>query len=248
MFHNRASPKPSQVSKKKAWVPSDFLSRIEPFPALIVTPRAISAFQSDSVPPRHRLVSSWIARRPAKRPKDMDSMTKMMKFGLGEGVKRVEDIRLVSGRGAYASDAVDGAELRAVFLRSPYGHAKFRIDDIAAARAAPGVRAIYVASDFAHLGDLPCQEAVRNADGSLTPHKPYPVMASGEVHHVGDIVAMAVAETALQARDGAELIGVAWEELPAAVDMEEAIKPGAPLVFAGAPRNLAYDGFIGDKQ
>ena len=175
-------------------------------------------------------------------------MTKMMKFGLGQGVKRVEDIRLVSGRGAYASDAVDGAELRAVFLRSPYGHAKFRIDDIAAARAAPGVRAIYVASDFAHLGDLPCQETVLNADGSLTPHKPYPVMASAEVHHVGDIVAMAVAETALQARDGAELIGVAWEELPAAVDMEEAIKPEAPLVFAGAPRNLAYDGFIGDKQ
>jgi aerobic carbon-monoxide dehydrogenase large subunit len=175
-------------------------------------------------------------------------MTKLMKFGVGQGVKRVEDVRLVSGRGNYASDAVDGAELKAVFLRSPYGHAKFRIDDIEAARAAPGVRAVYVASDFAHLGDLPCQEKVLNADGSLTPVKPFPLIAAGEVDHVGDIVALAVADTALQARDAAELIGVVWEELPAAVDMEEAVRPGAPLVFAGAPGNLAYDGFIGDKQ
>ncbi len=173
---------------------------------------------------------------------------KPIKFGVGQGVKRVEDVRLVSGRGNYASDAVDGAELRAVFLRSPYGHAKFRIDDVEAARAAPGVRAIYVGRDFAGLGDLPCQEKVLNADGSFTPFKPFPLIASGEVDHVGDIVAMAVADTALQARDAAELIGVTWEELPAAVDMEEAIRPGAPLVFAGAPGNLAYDGYIGDKQ
>jgi len=62
------------------------------------------------------------------------------KFGIGQSVKRVEDIRLVSGRGNYASDAADKADLKAVFLRSPYGHAKFRIDDVEAARAAPGVR------------------------------------------------------------------------------------------------------------
>ena len=59
---------------------------------------------------------------------------------------------------------------------------------------------------------------------------------------------MVVADTALQGRDGAELIGVVWEELPAAVDMEEAIRPGAPLVFARAPNNVAYDNHIGDKQ
>ncbi len=173
---------------------------------------------------------------------------KPTKFGVGQGVKRVEDVRLVSGRGNYASDAVEGAELRAVFLRSPHGRAKFRIDDIEAARAAPGVRAVYVASDFADLGALPCVAPISNSDGSDTPHKPYPVIAENEVHHVGDIVAMAVADTALQARDAAELISVAWEELPAVVDMEEAVKPGAPLVFAGAPGNVAYDAHIGDKQ
>ena len=170
------------------------------------------------------------------------------KFGVGQSIKRVEDVRLVSGRGNYASDAVDKAELKAVFLRSPYGHAKFRIDDLEAARAAPGVRAVYVVSDFADLGDLPCLAPVPNADGSKTPLKPYPVMAADEAHHVGDIVAMVVADTSLQARDAAELIGVTWEELPASVDMEEAIRPGAPLVFAGAPGNIAYDNHIGNKK
>jgi aerobic carbon-monoxide dehydrogenase large subunit len=171
------------------------------------------------------------------------------KFGVGQSVKRVEDVRLVSGRGNYASDAVDKAELKAVFLRSPYGHAKFRIDDIEAARAAPGVRAVYVASDFSDLGGLPCLAPVPNADKSKkTPLKPYPVMASDEAHHVGDIVAMVVADTTLEARDAAELISVTWEELPAAIDTEEAVRPGAPLVFAGAPGNIAYDNYIGDKQ
>jgi carbon-monoxide dehydrogenase large subunit len=170
------------------------------------------------------------------------------KFGVGQSVKRVEDVRLVSGQGNYASDAADKAELKAVFLRSPYGHAKFRIDDVEAARAAPGVRAVYVASDVANLGDLPCLAPVSNSDGSNTPLKPYPVMAADEAHHVGDIVAMVVADTTLQARSAAELISVSWEDLPAVTDMDEALRPGAPLVFAGAPGNVAYDAHIGDKQ
>jgi carbon-monoxide dehydrogenase large subunit len=173
---------------------------------------------------------------------------KPTKFGVGQSVKRVEDIRFVSGRGAYASDVVDKADLKAVFLRSPYGHAKFRIDDIEAARAAPDVRGVYVASDFADLGDLPCLAPVPNSDGSNTPMKPYPVMASDEAQHVGDIIAMVVADTTVQARDAAELISVTWEELPVVTDMEEALRPGAPLVFADAPGNIAYDGHIGDKQ
>ncbi|HZZ23501.1 MAG TPA: xanthine dehydrogenase family protein molybdopterin-binding subunit [Roseiarcus sp.] len=173
---------------------------------------------------------------------------KPTKFGVGQSVKRVEDIRLVSGRGNYASDAVDQAELKAVFLRSPYGHAKFRVDDVEASCAAPGVRAVYVASDFADLGDLPCLAPVPNGDGSKTPLKPYPIMAADETHHVGDIVAMVVADTALQARDAVELISLTWEDLPAVTDMEAALQPDAPLVFAGAPGNVAYDTHIGDKQ
>jgi aerobic carbon-monoxide dehydrogenase large subunit len=173
---------------------------------------------------------------------------KPAKFGVGQSVKRVEDIRLVSGQGSYASDAVDKTELKAVFLRSPYGHAKFRIDDVEAARAAPGVQAVYVASDFADLGDLPCLAPVANADRSNTPLKPYPIVAADETHHVGDIIAMVVADTILQARDAVELISVTWEDLPAITDMEAALRPDAPLVFAGAPGNVAYDTHIGDKQ
>ena len=173
---------------------------------------------------------------------------KPTKFGVGQSVKRVEDIRLVSGRGNYASDAVDKAELKAVFLRSPYGHAKFHIDDVEAARAAPGVQAVYVASDFAELGDLPCLAPVPNADGSKTPLKPYPIVAADETHHVGDFIAMVVADTTLQARDAAELISVTWEDLPAVTDMEAALRSDAPLVFTGAPGNVAYDTHIGDKQ
>ena len=118
------------------------------------------------------------------------------KFGAGQSVKRVEDVRLATGQGRYASDACDGAALKAAFLRSPYGHARFSIGDLSQALAMPGVRAIYTAKDFAGLGGLPCLAPVPNSDGSQTPLKPYPVLAEGEAQHVGDIVAMVVAESA----------------------------------------------------
>jgi carbon-monoxide dehydrogenase large subunit len=169
------------------------------------------------------------------------------KFGAGQSVKRVEDVRLVTGSGRYATDACEGPALRAAFVRSPHGHARFKIGDLAAVRAMPGVRAVYTAKDFAGLGGLPCLAPVKNSDGSDTPMKPYPIMAEGQVDHVGDIVAMVVAESLAQARDAAEAVTVDWEDLPAAVDMEAAVRPGAPLVFAGAPGNVAYDTHIGDK-
>jgi carbon-monoxide dehydrogenase large subunit len=171
---------------------------------------------------------------------------KATKFGVGQGVKRVEDVRFVSGRGCYTSDLASENALSAVFLRSPHAHARFRVEDVEAARAMPGVKGVFVAADFAALGGLPCLEPIRNADKSLTPLKPYPVLAVGEVDHVGDIVAMVVAETTFGALDAVEAIAVAWEELPPVVDVEQAIRPGAPQVFAGAPGNLAYDAEIGD--
>jgi len=169
------------------------------------------------------------------------------KFGIGQPLKRVEDIRLVSGKGRYTSDAAVAAELRAAFLRSPHGHAKFRIGDLAAPRAMPGVRAIYTLADFAEMGGLPCMAAVENSDKTKTPLKPFPVMADETVEHVGDIVAMVVADTYAQARDAAEAIEVDYDILPAVVDMEAALRPGAPVVFPGAPGNVAYDAHVGDK-
>ena len=118
-----------------------------------------------------------------------------MKFGVGQPVKRVEDVRLVSGQGAFASDYAPEGALHAAFLRCPHAHAKFAVTDIEGARALPGVHGVFVASDFSALGELPCLAKVPNSDGSMTPAKPYPVMADEEAHHVGDIVAMAVADT-----------------------------------------------------
>ncbi len=111
----------------------------------------------------------------------------------------------------------------------------------------PGVRAIFTAEDFSGFDGLPCLGTVNNADGGKPSLKPYPVMAKGAVDHVGDIVAMAVADSYWEARDAAEAIAVEWRDLPAVVDMEEAVKPGSPLVFEGAPGNLCYDTAIGDK-
>jgi len=173
---------------------------------------------------------------------------KPTKFGMGQGIKRVEDVRLISGRGRYATDTSDEAALRAVFVRSPYGHARFKIGDLGAARSLPGVKAVWAANDFAALGGIPCLAPVANSDGSQTPLKPFPVMSDGEVQHIGDIVAMVVADTLAEARDAAEGLTIDWEELPAAVDVEQAILPGAPLLFSGAPGNIAYDTHIGDKS
>jgi carbon-monoxide dehydrogenase large subunit len=170
------------------------------------------------------------------------------KFGAGQSVKRVEDIRLITGQGRYASDACDDqGALKAAFVRSPYGHARFAIGDLDEAAAMPGVRAIYKAKDFAGLAGLPCLATVDNSDGSEPALKPYPIMAEAEAAHVGDIVAMVVAETAQQARDAAEAIPVTWDALPAVADMEAAIQPGSAAVWDGAPNNIAYDAHVGDK-
>ena len=172
---------------------------------------------------------------------------KPMKFGVGQPVRRVEDVRLVTGRGAYTSDYSPEGALHAVFWRSPHADAKFRIADIEAARAMPGVRAIFTAADFAALGTLPVLAPIANADGAYPPTKPYPVMAKDEVFHVGDLVDMVVAESLLDARDAAEAIAIDWEPLPALAEMEAAIEPGAAAIFNGAGNNIAYDTHIGDK-
>jgi aerobic carbon-monoxide dehydrogenase large subunit len=173
---------------------------------------------------------------------------KPMKFGVGQAVKRVEDPRLVTGRGVYTSDYWPDGTLYAAFLRSPHAHARFSFHDLEAARAAPGVKAVYTLTDVSSLGELPCLAPLPNSDNSQTPLKPCPVMADGETFHVGDIIAMVVAENENQARDGLEAIGVDWEPLDAVVDMEAAIAEGAPQLFAGAPNNTAYDTHLGDPE
>lgn len=173
----------------------------------------------------------------------------MVKFAIGQGVKRVEDNRLLKGTGLYTDDIqVDGA-LASYVLRSPVAHGVIKSIDTSAAKEAPGVVAVYTGEDVKAdgLGDLPCVPPVTNRDGTPRADTPRPILAVGKVRHVGDPIAFVVAETAVQARDAAELIDFDIDELDATVDTEGAASAGAPQLFDHIPNNIAFDWESGDK-
>jgi carbon-monoxide dehydrogenase large subunit len=169
--------------------------------------------------------------------------------GIGASVRRREDLRFISGRGTYTDDINRPGQLHAVILRSPHAHARIKGIDGAAAKAAPGVVAVFTGTDMAadNLGGLPCGWQVKNKDGSPMAEPPHPVLAVGKVRHVGDPVAVVIAETKGQARDAAELVAVDYEVLPAVPTLEAAQKPGAALVHDGVAGNVCYDWHLGDK-
>ena len=167
-----------------------------------------------------------------------------IKFGVGQSVLRKEDDALIRGKGRYTDDHAPQASLHALVLRSPHAHAKFTID-AGRARGLPGVAAILTAEDVKDLGSLPC---LFNLEVNPFTGPPYPILANGEVRHVGDAVAFAVAETIDQARDAIEAIEVKWTPLPAAIGVANAVKQGAPQVWPGHPGNVLFDVPIGDKK
>jgi aerobic carbon-monoxide dehydrogenase large subunit len=166
-----------------------------------------------------------------------------MKFGVGQAVTRKEDEAILRGTGRYVADLAPEGTLHAVVLRSPHAHARFRFDDVAAARRLPGVRLVLTAAEIAALGPLPCQVALPDVAIEVPP---YPILARDEVRHVGDAVAFVVADTLEQARDAAEAIAVTWEEQPHVTDTVAALEPGAPPVWPNRPRNVAFETAIGD--
>ncbi len=133
------------------------------------------------------------------------------KFGFGQAVRRTEDDALLRGAGRYVADHAPEGALHAVVLRSPHAHARFRVTDVAKARAMPGVALVLTGADIAKLGHLPCQAAI---PGTKVAIPPYPILARDEVKHVGDAVAFVVADSLDQARDGAETIAIEWDALP----------------------------------
>src|SRR4051812_10983270 len=168
-----------------------------------------------------------------------------IKFGFGEALTRKEDDQLIRGGGRYVADIAPAGALHATVLRSPHAHARFRITDLNAARALPGVRSVLTAADLAHLGDLPCGGIPPGVD---VPVPPYPVLARDSVKHVGDAIAFVVADTVEQAKDAAEAIVIEWEALPHMVDLEAAVAPGAPRVWPDRPGNICYETTLGDKE
>jgi aerobic carbon-monoxide dehydrogenase large subunit len=172
----------------------------------------------------------------------------MNQYGIGQPVRRLEDRRFLTGHGSYVDDLNLPRQAYAYMLRSPHAHADIRRIDIAAAAAAPGVLAVLTGEDLARdgLGPIPCLSAVHNRDGSPAALPPRPAIVRDRVRHVGDTVAMVVADNAAAARDAAELIEIDYQPLPAAVETAHAGDPGQPLVWDMAPGNLAFDWELGD--
>lgn len=166
-----------------------------------------------------------------------------MKFGIGQPVRRFEDLRLITGRGRYTDDIVLPRMAHAFVLRAPVAHAHIGRIDASAARRMPGVLFVATGEDARAdgLGDVPCTVPLVNRDGTQRHDTPRPVLARGKVRHVGQPVALVVAETLSAARDAAEAIEVDYEALPAVTDAADAIGPGAPQLFDHIPGNLAFD-------
>jgi aerobic carbon-monoxide dehydrogenase large subunit len=167
---------------------------------------------------------------------------------VGTPVRRREDYRFLTGQGTYTDDIDRPHQLHAYILRSPHAHARVTGIDTSAAASAPGVAAIYTGKDMAAdgVGGLPCGWQIHSKDGSPMAEPPHPPLAVDRVRHVGDPVAVVVAETLAQAREAAEQLRIDYVEEPSVVDPAEALKPGAPQVFAEAPGNLCYDWHLGD--
>ncbi|RMF55860.1 MAG: xanthine dehydrogenase family protein molybdopterin-binding subunit, partial [Calditrichaeota bacterium] len=168
---------------------------------------------------------------------------------IGKAVKRVEDKRFITGRGNYTDDIVLPGMTYAYILRSPHAHARIKSIDTSKAKSAPGVVAVFTGEDIAKAGvnGVPCGWQVNFKNGDTMKEPPHPLLVADKVRHVGDAVAMVVAEDYASAKDAAELIEVDYEVLDAVVNPAEAVKPGAPLVHDDVPNNIAFDWELGDK-
>ncbi|MEC5321973.1 xanthine dehydrogenase family protein molybdopterin-binding subunit [Aurantimonas sp. A3-2-R12] len=169
--------------------------------------------------------------------------------GIGAKVLRKEDRRFITGRGHYVDDMTVPGMKYAAFVRSPHGHARITGIDSAAAASMPGVIGILTGEQLQGdgIGNLICGWGVSSKDGTPMKMGAWPALAVGTVRHVGQPIAVVVADTQLQARDAAEAVEVSYDELPAVVSAVEALKDGAPQLHPEAPGNLIFDWELGDK-
>jgi carbon-monoxide dehydrogenase large subunit len=176
-------------------------------------------------------------------------MTDMSNSPIGKPLLRREDQRFLTGAGQYTDDVVLHGQTYGVFLRSPYAHARIKSIDTSKAAKADGVVAIFTGADLAEakIGGLPCGWLIHNKDGTPMKEPAHPVLAQGKVRHVGDQVALVVAESTLQAKDAAELIEVDYEELAPVIDITQVEAIGS-AVHDEVPNNVCYDWGHGNKD
>ena len=172
----------------------------------------------------------------------------MGQFGKGQGITRVEDRRFLTGHARYTDDIHLPDQAYMAVVRSPLAHAEISGIDTGDAKDLPGVLLILTAEDLAaeDIGDIPVLAKMQGRDGEVK-QPPHPVLARGVVRHVGDPVAVVIAETYAQAVEAAELVVVDYDDRPAVTDAAAALTPGAPELHSEAPGNLAITWEHGDR-
>jgi carbon-monoxide dehydrogenase large subunit len=168
---------------------------------------------------------------------------------IGDAPKRREDLRFLTGRGRYLDDLVFDGLVHAVVLRSPHAHARIDGIDPAEALAAPGVLAVLTAREAAADGLAPLRPGAESntITGEPFAFEPQPLLAADKVRHVGEAVALVIAETRDQALDASELIAVDYTPLPAVTIPAASRAAGAPLLSDKVPGNLCLDWRHGDR-
>ena len=180
----------------------------------------------------------------------MTTVTEPGRFGSGRSVRRVEDDALLRGEGRFADNVKVDGELHAQFVRSPHPHARIAGIDVQAARAMPGVVAIFTGRELASAGVAPIPNSAdfRRADGAPTATPARHALATDTVRYVGEAVAAIIGATPQSARDAAERVDVTYDALPAVSDAKAAVAPGAAIVTPEAPDNVACEARHGDAQ
>jgi carbon-monoxide dehydrogenase large subunit len=179
----------------------------------------------------------------------------MTSGGIGESVRRREDPRLLTGQGRYTDDVTWPGQVHAAFVRSPHAHADVLAIEAGAARAVTGVLGVFTGHDLAAdgVGAIPTLVAergggIRSRDGSPFAEPPWHPLARARVRHVGEPVALVIAETPEAARDGGAAVVVRYAGRAAVVDAVAALAAGAPSLHAGVAGNRAFDWECGDPD
>ncbi len=169
--------------------------------------------------------------------------------GIGAPVRRREDPRFLTGRGRYVADIALPGQLHAAMVRSPHAHARIRALDTGPAVRAAGVVAVFTGADLAADGVGPMRAlwAVRSADGRPMAEPPRWALARDRVRHVGEPVAIVIADSPAAAADAVERVVVEYEALPAVVGSREAVADGAPPLHEAAPGNVCFRWARGDE-
>ncbi len=179
-----------------------------------------------------------------------ETMLELDRFAIGQPVPRSEDPVLLRGEGHYADDVSLPGQAYAVMVRSGHAHGILREIDTAAARAMPGVLAVYTAAELAAggVGPLEPRQVLKNRDGTpmLTPIRH--ALATDKVRYVGEAVAAVIAESVAAAKDAAEAVEVDIAPLPAVTEPGPAAAPGAPILYDDVPRNVGLDFHYGDSD